>query len=92
MLRRRRAAAALAVLLGLAFATLEETLIHTDDGCAVEVHCNACLLRLATHVVPAASFSLPRIVAIVDHVVPQEPASHEEMVMQKVSSRGPPQA
>lgn len=78
------------MLLGLAFATLEETLIHTDDGCAVEVHCNACLLGLGTHVVPAAAFSLPRVVVVVDQVTPTEPPAREEATPRRLPSRGPP--
>lgn len=90
MFRRRAAAAAVVVLLGVAFATIEETLIHTDDGCVVESHCNACLLLLGTSGVPAAAFSLTRVVFVVDRVVPAQPTSHEETVARKVSSRGPP--
>jgi hypothetical protein len=92
MLRRKTAAAALVVLLGMAFAILEETFIHTDDGCVVETHCNACLLLLGTPGVPAAAFSLVRVVVVVDHVVPAQPTSHEQTVARKVSSRGPPPA
>jgi hypothetical protein len=91
-MRYRRAAAAVVILLGVAFATVEETLIHTDDGCIVESHCNACLLLLGTPGVPAAAFSLDRVVVAVDGVVPAQPTSHEETVAQKVSSRGPPPA
>jgi hypothetical protein len=92
MFRRRTAVAALVVLLGVAFATIEVTFIHTDDGCVVESHCNACLLKLGTPGVPATTFSLVQVVEVVDRVVAPEPASAEETVTQKISSRGPPQA
>jgi hypothetical protein len=92
MLRRKTAALALVVLLGIAFAILEETFIHTDDGCVLETHCNACLLLHGTPGVPAAAFSLVRVVVVVDHVAPTQPTSYQETVARKVSSRGPPAA
>ncbi len=91
MLSRRLVLAAL-VLLGLAVAVLEETLIHTDDGCLVETHCNACLLQLATHGVTTEPFTVPQGVAPVERVaVVVAPALPEE-APRRVSSRGPPPA
>ena len=91
MLRRRLVLAAL-VLLGLAVAVLEETLIHTDDGCLLETHCNACLLQLATQGVTTEPFSLPQGVAPVERVVAVLPPALPEEAPRRVSSRGPPPA
>lgn len=80
------------LLLGLAAATLEESLVHTDDGCVVETHCNACLLRLGTPGVVTAAFSLPRVVVVVDRIAPAFPPPHEDAAPRGLSSRGPPHA
>jgi hypothetical protein len=91
MLPRKLVVAAL-VLLGVTVAILEETLVHSDDGCVVETHCNACLLQLGTPGVVAEAFSLPRVVVAVDRVAPALPPSLEEASPRAVSSRGPPPA
>jgi hypothetical protein len=91
MLPRRLVVAAL-LLLGVAAATLEESLVHTDDGCVVETHCNACLLRLGTPGVVTVAFALPRVVVAVDRVAPAPPPSHEDAAPRDVPSRGPPAA
>jgi hypothetical protein len=91
MLPRRLLVAAL-LLLGMAVATFEESFIHSDDGCVVETHCQACLLRLGTTGVVTVAFSLPRAVAVVDRVAPAPPASPDEGAPPPVASRGPPQA
>lgn len=91
MLPRKLVVAAL-VLVGVAVAILEESLVHTDDGCVVETHCNACLLQLGTAGVVTEAFSLPRVVAAVDRVAPALPPSLEEAAPPSVSSRGPPAA
>lgn len=91
MLARRLVVAAL-VLLGVAAAVLEQSLVHTDDGCLVETHCNACLLQLGTRGVTTEGFSLPRAVAAVDRVAAAFPLTLEEEAPRHVSSRGPPPA
>ena len=91
-MRLKKLAAVAFVLLGVAFATVEETLVHTDDGCAVETHCNACLLRLATPGVVPVTFALPRAVPAVDRVAPAPPPHHEDAAPRDVPSRGPPLA
>jgi hypothetical protein len=91
MLPRRLVVAAL-VLLGLAAAVLEQSLVHTDDGCAVETHCNACLLQLGTRGVTSEPFSLPRAATAVDRVATALPRAHPEESPRQVSSRGPPPA
>lgn len=89
---RSQIVAAWLVLLGLGVATLEEAFIHTDDGCEVEVHCNACLLRLGTTGVVAAAFSLPVAAARVERVAPPPIASFEDAKPEDVPARGPPLA
>ena len=91
MLSKRLVAAAL-VLLGVAAAVFEETLVHSDDGCVVETHCNACLLQLGTRGVVTEAFSLPRVAAAVDCVAPAPPPSTEDEPPRCASSRGPPAA
>jgi hypothetical protein len=88
----RRLVVAALVLLGLATAVLEETLVHTDDGCLLETHCNACLLQLATHGVTTEPFSVPRAVAAVERVAVVLPPALPEAAPRHVSSRGPPPA
>jgi hypothetical protein len=93
MLTRRPVVVAFVLVsLGLAAATMEASAVHSDDGCAVESHCNACLLRLGAPGVPAAAFSLPRVAVLAARVAPALPPSHEDATPRKVSSRGPPQA
>jgi hypothetical protein len=88
----RRLAIAAVVLLGLAVAVLEETLIHTDDGCLLETHCNACLLQHATHGVTTEPFSVPQQVAPVERVALALRPALPEAAPRRVSSRGPPPA
>jgi hypothetical protein len=91
MLSRRLVVAAL-VVLGLAVAGFEQSLVHTDDGCLLETHCNACLLQLGTHGVTTEAFSLPQAVATVERVAPVLPPPLPEAAPRQVSSRGPPSA
>ena len=89
MLQRRLVLAAL-VLLSLTVAGLEESFVHSDDGCLLEAHCNACLLQLATQGVTTEPFSLPQGVAHVERLVPVLPPALSEETPRPVSSRGPP--
>jgi len=91
-MQTKRLVVAALLLLGLAAGTLQESFVHTDDGCIVETHCNACLLRLGTPGVVTQAFSLPRLVVVLDCVTPALPPSHEEAAIQGVPSRGPPRA
>jgi hypothetical protein len=91
-MRPRRLVVVALVLLGVAVAILEESLVHSDDGCVVETHCNACLLVLGTPGVVTEAFSLPRVVTVVDRVAPVLPLSLEDEAPRSVSSRGPPPA
>jgi len=88
----RRLVVAALVLLSVGVVILEETLVHSDDGCVVETHCSACLLQIGTRGVVTEAFSLPRLVAAVDRVAPALPPSVEDETPRGVSSRGPPAA
>jgi hypothetical protein len=92
MAPRKLLAAAVLALLGLTGAMLEASFVHTDDGCVVETHCNACLLRLRTPGVVTVTFSLPRAVVVADRVVPAPPPSWKDAAPKSASSRGPPLA
>jgi hypothetical protein len=79
------------VLWGLGFADLEQSFIHTDDGCAVETHCNACLLRLGTASVGAATrVTLPPIPFRREPAPSAAAASYEDAAPPSVATRGPP--
>jgi hypothetical protein len=88
----RRLVVAALILLGLAVVTFEESYVHSDDGCAVETHCSACLLQLGTTGVVSVAFSLPRVLVPVDRVVASPVQPREEAAPRAVASRGPPPA
>jgi hypothetical protein len=85
-------AAVVLALAGLAGAVLESSLVHTDDGCALETHCNACLLGLRSPGVVTVTFSLPRAVAVVDRIAPARLPSWQDAAPKRIASRGPPLA
>jgi hypothetical protein len=83
-------AGVLALVASLALAVAEQSLFHTDDGCAVEIHCVACRLVLGSVVVPQAALTFePRlapvaaVIAADGHVLP---LPHRRASV----SRGPP--
>jgi hypothetical protein len=91
MLQRRLVLAAL-VLFGLAVAVVEQTFVHTDDGCILETHCNACLLQLGTHGVTTEVFAPPQAVATLERMAVVLPPALPEAAPRHVPSRGPPAA
>jgi len=65
--RRNRLAFTLLAALALCTGLFIESFVpHTDDGCAVETHCLACSLALASLSVPAVALA---VVARIDQVV-----------------------
>jgi hypothetical protein len=86
----RKLVVSLAVALCLA--TVEAWDVHTDDGCAVETHCNACLLKLGTAGELARPYAPPPVVevALVDDPAPA-PAP-EGATPRDLPTRGPPLA
>jgi hypothetical protein len=89
---KRSVAVAVLALLGLAAGTLDESFVHSDDGCVVETHCHACLLQLGTPGVVAVSFSLPRVLVATERVAPVAVPSYEGTAPRALASRGPPPA
>jgi hypothetical protein len=87
---KNRLAIAALVLLGLAVATLEQTFIHTDDGCVLETHCSACLLQLGTDGLVTLAFSLPPVEAAAEGVATPASPSHEDAAPRARAARGPP--
>jgi hypothetical protein len=89
---KRSVAVAVLALLGLAAATLEESFVHSDDGCVVETHCHACLLQLGTPGVVGVAFSLPRVLVATERFAPVTVPSHQDETPRALASRGPPPA
>ena len=89
---RKLLAAVVLAWLGLTGVMLEASFVHSDDGCAIETHCNACLLRLRTTGVVTVTFSLPEVAYVVDEVTPAPKPSREDAAPKGVTSRGPPLA
>ena len=90
-MRLRKLLAALVLAwLGLTGVMAEASFVHSDDGCALETHCNACLLRLRTTGVVTVTFSLPQVFLVVDEFAPVPAPSREDAAPKSVTSRGPP--
>jgi hypothetical protein len=90
MSRSRLLAAAVLALQLFSGALAEAAIVHTDDGCAVETHCNACLLRLRTPVIVTATFTVPRVGPVVELVAATPQALLQDEAPQRLDSRGPP--
>jgi hypothetical protein len=88
----RRLFVAALLLLGLAVVTIEQSYVHSDDGCVFETHCHACLLQLGTTGIVPVAFSLPRVLVAVDSVVATLVPEYENAAPRAVASRGPPLA
>lgn len=84
---------ALVALLAFLAAFAQSALVHTDDGCAVEMHCLACRLALGTTAVAPAP-ALPLGADLIDlGAAPPAPAQPVvEIAREAVASRGPPLA
>lgn len=80
------------LLVALCLATVEAWDVHTDDGCAVETHCNACLLKLGTAGEVARPYSPPPVVEIAQVADPAPAPSAEGATPRDLPTRGPPLA
>jgi hypothetical protein len=89
---RRRALIAIALLAiaCLAGALVDESFIHTDDGCAFETHCVACLLSATSVVVASAAVSVPIVLERVGFLSVTPAFSVHEADVHSEVSRGPP--
>jgi hypothetical protein len=86
---RLLAAVSLVLLVCLGAAILENALVHTDDGCRVEVHCLACRWALSAVVDLAVAPPVVRIEAI--ELVVSPPIRRAASAVAAVpESRGPP--
>ena len=92
MRARKLLAAVVLAWLGLTAALVEASFVHSDDGCALETHCKACLLQLRTTGVVTVTFSLPDVLVAVVEVAPAKAAAPEDAAPRSVPSRGPPLA
>jgi hypothetical protein len=90
--RRTWAWIALAVLVCVSAALAEESFVHTDDGCNVEIHCIAC--RLAAGSAAVVSPAIVLSVAVqTTALVPAEADSRPcEAAPRDAPSRAPPLA
>jgi hypothetical protein len=88
---RSTAFVALALLLALAGGVLEQVLIHTDDGCPVEIHCVACRLAANTTSIAAAhALAISADVRKAGFVPPAAEQPGATPVSRTSASRGPP--
>lgn len=80
-------------LLSLATALYQESFVHTDDGCAVEIHCLACRLAVASAPdtpIPAPVPSPPNAPA--SPAVRHEPGTPLDRAVRQSQPRAPPLA
>jgi hypothetical protein len=96
-MRRRRVSSltvlvALAALLSLGGVLFEESFVHTDDGCAVEVHCLACRLTLGGSAVLASSLDVAPATTIVAVETRPAPVAPEPVAPRLLPARAPPLA
>jgi hypothetical protein len=91
-MRARKLFVAALLLLGLAVVTIEQSYFHSDDGCVLETHCQACLLQLCTTGVVDVAFSLPHVLVALEIVAPPIVQEHEDATPRAVAARGPPLA
>ena len=82
----------LCLVVALCLATFEAWDVHTDDGCALETHCNTCLLKLGTTGVTALSFAVPPVVALAPLAEPAPVPPPDDAAPRDLPSRGPPRA
>jgi hypothetical protein len=93
MSHKWKSVAALAMVLALAGAWAEQSFVHTDDGCPVEIHCLACRLALGTAAVATADVAAPTpTLEDLGSVAPAIRHAHADPATERAASRGPPSA
>lgn len=80
---------ALLLLVSLGVGAAQE-LAHTDDGCAVEIHCLACRTAATRADAPAALPTLLPVLVPVARVVASAPRERALAQPDAAESRGPP--
>lgn len=92
-LRKRLKGTALLALLLFLGAFAEAAFFHTDDGCAVEIHCLACRLTLGTTAVaPPPSISVGTDLIDLGAALQAPVPRVVEAAPRAVTTRGPPLA
>jgi hypothetical protein len=93
-MRRARTVAWIAMLalvcVGAAF--VQESFVHTDDGCGVEIHCLACRLAAGTAAVVSPALHLPAAVEAASLLLAARETGPREAARRPSSSRAPPLA
>ena len=89
---RLKTVAFAALLVCFTFAYGQSCLPHTDDGCAVELHCFACRWTIASTAEVAPPPNLLPTLQAVGTVEPVEVGAAPDPAAPAVSSRGPPLA
>jgi hypothetical protein len=90
--RRTWAWIAIAVLVCVGAALAEESFVHTDDGCTVEIHCIACRLAAGSTAVISPAIVLPVAVRTAAPVAADADSSLCEAAPRQAPSRAPPLA
>jgi len=90
--RRTWAWIALAVLVCVSAALVEESYVHTDDGCSVEIHCVACRLAAGSTAVVSPAIVLPVAVQATAPVAAEADSRLSEAAPRETPSRAPPLA
>src|SRR5687767_14548648 len=83
---------ALALLLCAGLVAAQESLVHTDDGCAVEIHCLACRWAYSADAVFVAAPALLVLHDVVHAVVPAPGRPVSRTAIDVPAPRGPPAA
>jgi len=83
---------AIAVLVCVGAALAEESFVHTDDGCSVEIHCIACRLAAGSTAVISPAIVLPVAVQTTAPVAVEADSSLCEAAPHDAPSRAPPLA
>ena len=83
---------ALAALLCVGAALVEESFVHTDDGCSVEIHCLACRLAAGSTAVVSPAIVLPVAAQTTMLVASETESSVRDAAPREAPSRAPPLA
>ena len=90
--RRTWAWIALALLVCVGAALAEESFVHTDDGCSVEIHCLACRLAAGSTAVVSPAIVLPVALQTAAPVAVAGDTSLCDAAPRVLPSRAPPLA
>lgn len=83
---------AAATLLALLATLVLSDFIHTDDGCAVERHCQACRFAMSPSDGAAVRPAAPLFLAPAETIVPTDERAPARLAGPALTARGPPLA